>query len=106
MIFRRSGRFDDLVRTQLDLFAEAEADLLADAESADDAWTRAGRDGAEELYGDYQLVVDEIADRLLDMRETYAATLDEGAVDEYRATFNRAVRKRFRGRAGALLEES
>lgn len=95
MIFRRSGRFDDLVRTQLDLFKEDEADLLAEAQTADDAWTHAGRDDAEELYGDYQLVVDAIADRLLDLRETYAATLAEEAADEYRAAFTRAATKRF-----------
>ena len=103
MIFRRAGRFDDLVRTQLDLFAEDEADLLAEAQSADEAWTRAGRDEAEELYGDYQLVVDAVADRLLDVRETYAATLAGDAVDEYRAAFTCAATKRFR-RYASLLE--
>ena len=95
MIFRRSGRFDDLVRRQLELFAEDEADLLAEAQSADDAWTQAGRDEAEELYGDYQLVVDAIGDSLLDLRETYAATLADDAVDVYRAAFTRAATKRF-----------
>ena len=95
MIFRRPGRFDDLVRRQLELFAEDEADLLAEAQSADDAWTRAGRDEAEERYGDYQLVVDAIADGLLDLRETYAATLADDAVDEYRDAFTRAATKRF-----------
>jgi hypothetical protein len=105
VIFRRRGRFDDLVRTQLDLFAEDEADLLAEAESADTAWSRAGRDEAEELYGDYQLVVDAIADRLLDIRETYAHTLADGPADEYRAAFTRAATKRFR-RYASLLDET
>ena len=95
MIFRRSGRFDDLVRRQLELFAEDEAGLLAEAQSADGAWTRAGRDEAEELYGDYQLVVDAIGDGLLDVRETYAATLADDIVDEYRVAFTRAATKRF-----------
>jgi hypothetical protein len=94
VIFRRSGRFDDLVRTQLDLFAEDE--LLDEAQEADEAQTQAERDDAEELYGDYQLVVDAIAERLLDVRETYAATLDDQAADEFRAAFNRAASKRFR----------
>ena len=48
---------------------------------------RAGRDEAEEAYGDYQLVVDAIADRLLDVREAYAATLDDDAADAYRRAF-------------------
>ena len=104
MIFRRSGRFDDLVRTQLELFTEDEADLLAEAENADEAWARAGRDDSEELYGDYQLVVDAIADQLLDVRERYAATLPDDAVHEYRATFTRAVTKRFRRYASLLAE--
>ena len=95
VIFRRSGRFDDLVRRQFALLADDEADLLAEAESAEDAWTRAGRDEAEERYGDYQLVVDAIADRLLDVRETYASTLAEDAVDEYRDAFTCVATKRF-----------
>ena len=102
MIFRRSGRFDDLVRRQLDLFAEDEAELLEEAREADEAQTQAERDEAEELYGDYQLVVDAIADRLLDLRETYAATLEHDAADEYRAAFNRAAFKRFRDYSSLL----
>ena len=104
MIFRRSGRFDELVRTQLDLFAEDEAELLEEAQEADEAQTHADRDEAEELYGDYQLVVDAIGERLLDIRETYAATLDDEAGDEYRDAFNRAATKRFRSYAGLLAD--
>ena len=101
MIFRRS-RFRDLVERQLDLFA-SETDLLDDAAEADAAWTNAGPDEAEELYGDYQLVVDAIGEKLHDIRETYAATLEDGTADEYRAAFDRAARKRF-GRSAAFLE--
>ena len=104
MIFKRSGRFDDLVRRQLDLFAEDEAELLAEAQEADEAQTRADRDEAEELYGDYQLVVDAIGEGLLDLRETYAATLEDEAADEYRAAFNRAAYKRFPRFAGLLAD--
>ena len=103
VIFRRS-RFDDLVDRQLDLFAEDETELLAEAADADEAQTRAERDEAEELYGDYQLVVDEIAERLLDVRETYAATLADDVVDDYRAAFTRAARKRFRAYADLLAD--
>lgn len=104
MIFRRRGRFTDLVSRQLDLFAEDEAELLEEAREADDAWTVAGREEAEELYGDYQLVVDALAERLLDVRETYAHTLDGGVADEYREEFTRAARKRF-GRYAGLLDD-
>jgi hypothetical protein len=101
----RRRRFADLVDRQLDLFEQDEGELLAEAAEADEAWTHAGADESEELYGDYQLVVDAIGERLLDLRETYAASLDEAAATEYRATFDGAARKRF-GRLAALLEGS
>ncbi len=105
MSLRRKGRrFDDLVGRQLDIFAEDEAGLLAEAEDADAAWSRAGREETEELYGDYQLVVDAIGDGLLDLRETYAATLPEDVAAEYRSAFTRRARKRFPGYV-SLLEE-
>ena len=98
------GRFDDVVRRQLDLFAADQASLLEEAEEADAAWTAAAREASEELYGEYQLVVDEIGDLLYDVREAYASSLDELTGDEYRAAFNKAALKRFR-RFAALLEE-
>jgi hypothetical protein len=106
VIFRRSGRFDELVQRQLDLFAEDEVELLGEAKQADEAQTHADRDEAEELYGDYQLVVDAIGERLLDVRETYAATLDDEAADEYRTAFTRAASKRFRSYARLLADDS
>jgi hypothetical protein len=99
------ARFEDLVRRQLDLFAADESPLLDEAEEADAAWTRAAREETERLYSEYQLVVDEIAERLLDIRETYAASLDELTAEQYRRAFNRAVVKRFRPYAALLLEQ-
>jgi len=101
----RGRRFHDLVERQLDLFASDEALLLEEAEEADVTWTNAAADDSEELYGDYQLVVDALGERLHDIRETYAARLDEDAADDYRATFNRAAGKRFRRFAGLLEDE-
>lgn len=92
------------MRTQLDLFEEDEAALLAEAAEADRAWSRAGRDEAEELYGDYQLVVDAVAERLLDVRETYAHGLSDGMADEYRRAFARAATRRFKRYTGLLGE--
>ena len=92
----RRGRFDELVQRQLDLFASDESGLLDEADEAETAWVRSGRDEAEESYGDFQLVVDAIADRLLDVRESYAATLDEEGTEEYRDVFHRAVARRFK----------
>jgi hypothetical protein len=104
VILRRS-RFRDLVERQLDLFATDEAELLQEAEQADAAWTNADRDETEERYGDYQLVVDAIGERLYDLREAYASTLDEAAADEYRNAFDSAAGKRFRRYAGFLESE-
>jgi hypothetical protein len=101
--FRR-GRFQDLVERQLDLFAADDAELLDEALEAEAAYDAAEAGEAEEAYGDYQLVVDAIADRLLDIRESYAHTLDEDAAAEYSAEFTRAATKRFRRYATLLAD--
>ena len=100
----RRNRFADVVHRQLDLFAEDEAALLAEATDTDAAWTNAGAGESEELYGDYQLVVDAIGERLHDIRQTYAATLDPATAARYRAAFTRAAKKRF-GRLADFLGE-
>ena len=104
MRFRRRGRFDELVDRQLDLFAADDAELLAEAAEAESAWNSASAESAEEAYGDYQLVVDAIADRLLDIRESYAHSLDEDAADEYRDAFTRAASRRYRRYATLLAD--
>lgn len=101
MIFRR-GRFGGLVDRQLHLFESDEAALLAEADQADGVWARAERDESEERFGDYQLVVDAVAERLYDVREAYASTLEGAASDEYRKAFDRAARKRLRTFTGLL----
>ena len=83
------------MRRQLDLLAEDEAELFAEADEAERAYDGAERDDAEEAYGDYQLVLDALADRLIDLRVTYAATLDEEAAREYERAFDRGAAKRF-----------
>lgn len=88
-------RFGELVRRQLDLFAEDEAELLAEAEAAERAYDEAEREDAEEAFGDYQLVLEAIADRLVEVRDTYAGTLDEGAAAAYERSFDRLVRRRY-----------
>ena len=103
MRFRR-GRFQDLVERQLDLFAADDAELLEEALEAEAAYDAAEAGEAEEAYGDYQLVVDAIADRLLEIRESYAHTLDEDAAKEYSAEFTRAATKRFRRYATLLAD--
>ena len=95
MIFRR-GRFADVVGRQLDVFAQDEAHgLLEEVSDAKAVYDRAGRDEAEERYGDYVDVVEAATEALADMRWQYASTLDEEGAEEYESAFNRAVRKRW-----------
>jgi hypothetical protein len=94
VIFRRD-RFGDLIRRQLDLFAEDEAELLREAEEAERTYDAAEREDAEEAYGDYQLILEAAKERLTDLRDTYAATLDGDAADAYGRSFQRAARRRF-----------
>ena len=94
MRFRRD-RFGELVSRQLDLFAEDEAELLAEAEESERVYDAADRDEAEELYGDFQLVLEAIADGLETLCDTYAATLDDEVAGEYEEVFARAARKRY-----------
>ena len=91
----RRDRFGDLVRRQLDLFAEDERELLAEADAAERAYDAADREDAEEAYGDYQLVLESIADALEELRDAYASNLDEEAAGAYTQAFSRAARKRF-----------
>ena len=101
---RRRGAFDELVSRQLALFDEDEATLLEEADEAEEAWIRSGRDEAEESYGDFQLVVDAIADRLLEIRDGYASTLDGEAAESYRLAFHAAVARRFRRYASLVAD--
>lgn len=100
----RHGRFHDLVERQLDLFATDDAELLVEAVDAEAAWNAASAEEAEEAYGDYQLVVDAIADRLLDIRESYSQSLDDEASAEYAAEFTKQATRRFRRYATLLAD--
>src|SRR5919206_2354485 len=92
-LFRRN-RFGDLISRQLDLFEREHADVIAEAQARLDAYNRAGRDEAEELYGDYVDAVETGTEILADIRWTYLRTLDGAAAEAYEAEFNRAVAKR------------
>ena len=93
MIFRK-GRFADVIKRQLDLFEREYPDVIEEAQERLDAYNRADRDEAEELYGDYVDAVETGTEILADMRWEYIRTLDEDAAEEYEAEFNRAVVKR------------
>ena len=93
MIGRRSP-LADLIARQLDAFERDHADVIAEAQAKLDAYNAAGRDDAEELYGDYLDAVETGTEILADMRDHYAATLDEAVAERYLRDFDRAVGKR------------
>jgi isocitrate dehydrogenase kinase/phosphatase len=92
-MFRR-GRFRDVIERQLALFEREYPEVIEEARERLDAYNRAKRDDAEELYGDYIDAVETGTELLADMRWEYIRTLDEDAAEEYEAEFNRAVAKR------------
>jgi hypothetical protein len=93
VIFKKPYR--DVIDRQLKLFATEYAGLIADVHAAELAYDRAERDEAEERYGDYSDLVETATEVLADMRDHYAAQLDEEADETYCAAFNRAVLKRW-----------
>lgn len=95
MIFGRR-RFADVVERQLALFLEEDGDLLEEVDARLAAYDAAPREDAEEAYGDYLLAVEAAVDRLAEIRDSYAATLDPDAAEEYEQLFQREARRRFR----------
>jgi len=87
-------RFAELIARQLDLFVRDNLDLLEACDEAERAYDRAGREEAEERFGDYQELVETGTEILADLRDNFASTLDETAAEEYEDAFNRAVVKR------------
>ena len=90
-MFRRA-RFAKVIDAQLDVFVQDHPDVIDEAKERLDAYNRAGRDEAEELYGDYVDAVETGTEILADLRDYYARTLDDP--DPYCLEFNRAVAKR------------
>jgi hypothetical protein len=88
------GRFVDLIERQLDLFAAENEGLIRDTDAALEAYNRAPREEAEERYGDYLDLVETGTDELVELRDSYATTLDAGSSEEYEELFNRMARKR------------
>jgi hypothetical protein len=86
--------FEDVIRRQLDLFEEECADLIADCDAAERAYDAADRNEAEEKYGDYLDLVERGTDRLAELRDGFASTMNEDAAQSYEAEFNRAVQAR------------
>ena len=87
--------FRDVISRQLDIFAADEAaGLLAEVQEMKRLYDETDRDDAEEAYGDYVDAIDAVKDALAEMRDRFAATLEES--EEYERAFEDAARKRWR----------
>ncbi|MGZ4257505.1 MAG: hypothetical protein ACXVRE_07065 [Gaiellaceae bacterium] len=91
-MFRRR-RFSDVIDRQLDLFRREQAGLFREIDAAEAKYDHADRDEAEELYGDFQDLVETGTEILADLRDHYAYALGEEAAEQYLAEFNDAVRR-------------
>jgi isocitrate dehydrogenase kinase/phosphatase len=94
-MFKRRGRFGDVIRRQLDLFEQDNLDVIEEVTDRLEAYNRADRDEAEELYGDYVDAVETGTELLADIRDAYGRMLEEGIDEVYEAEFNKAVLKRW-----------
>jgi hypothetical protein len=90
VIFRKR-RLSDLIERQLVLFERDHRELIDECVAAERAYDDAGRDEAEERYGDYVDLVESGTEVLAEIRDRYARTLDDDAAADYEAAFNRAV---------------
>jgi hypothetical protein len=90
--FRRKP-YAELIQRQLDLVESDDASLLTAVADARRAYSTADRDDAEEAFGDYQLALEAWKDRLVEIRDTYAATLDDP--EPYERAFERAAVRRW-----------
>jgi len=89
VIFKRR-RFAEAIERQLDLFERENADLIRRSEAAERTY-----DEAEERYSEFLDLVEIATDELAEMRDAFAAVLEEDAAAEYEEAFDRAARKRF-----------
>jgi len=92
VIFRRKP-FAQLIDRQLELVELDDRDLLDDVDARRRDYASADREDAEEAFGDYQLALEALKDRLTEIRDTYAATLDDP--DAYERAFERAAVRRW-----------
>ena len=90
----RRRRFAEAIERQLELFEGESAELLDRIEDARAAYARAD-DDPEERYSEFLDLVELATDELEEMRDTFAATLDDDPAAEYEEAFDRAFRKRF-----------
>jgi hypothetical protein len=86
------SRYTKIVDTQIEMFLRDHRDVVDEVTERLDAYNRADRSDAEELYGDYRDALETGTEILADMRDHYARSLDEP--EAYLRAFNRSVARR------------
>ena len=84
-------QFADLIERQIALFREDYAELIERCDEAELAYDRARGEEAEERYAEYLELVEEGTAGLVELRDTYAQTLEPELVESYEAAFEREV---------------
>jgi hypothetical protein len=92
VIFRRKP-YAELIQRQLDLVESDDAALLEAVADARRTYSEAHREDAEEAFGDYQLALEALKDRLVEIRDAYARTLDDP--EPYERAFEVAAVRRW-----------
>src|ERR1700748_3729393 len=90
----RRARFSDVISRQLAMFEEEQGILLRRVSEAKHEYEHAGRDSAEERYGDYMDLVEEAEDELLALRDRYAETMAARDRMRYEREFSKAAERR------------
>jgi hypothetical protein len=88
------NRFGPIVDAQLDLFVREHRGVIDEVNARLEAYNDAERSEAEELYGDYVDSVETGTEILADMRDHYAATLEDP--DPYLRAFQQGVARRLK----------
>jgi hypothetical protein len=91
----RRDPFRDVIARQLDLFVADEAELLEECREKYRVYEQAPREDAEQAYGDVVDAVETATEALADMRDRFARSLGEDALEHYEEAFNSAVRRRW-----------
>jgi uncharacterized Ntn-hydrolase superfamily protein len=91
--FGRS-RYREVIDRQLDLFVRDHADVIEEVNARFRLYSAAGREDAEELYGDYLDAVETGTEILADLRDHFAQSLEEPDAERYLSDFDGAVAKR------------
>jgi hypothetical protein len=87
------AQFANVIKPQLALYRQENAELLRRVVEAERAYRVAAGSEAEEAYGDYMDLVEEAEEELLALRDRYAETMAARERLRYEREFTRAAHR-------------